>query len=248
MQATDVEEVAQAQSLIIAENALSWNALTSNALTTNALTSNALTTNALTSNALTTNALTSQALRDPLARQLLKYIVGCALKADKHFDLNIDGVLYGFDGQIGLKPTWGDSGGSCDSACKTWVSGCVLSRVNYLGIPVPISIRGSKAELSSDTTERTAYSIREASYYGNIFASPQIRYACLSPGQTSIDRSCGPSLTDCVMTIVGTCDAACDAAKSDGSFPNCRDQGRTTSGKFPSGSTGYPGSVTVFLQ
>ncbi|WP_437585516.1 hypothetical protein [Sorangium sp. So ce1000] len=240
--------VGEAEQGVLVDNALTSNALTSNALTSNALTSNALTSNALTSNALTSNALTSSALQDPLARELLKYVVSCALPRGAHLDINVDGVVYGFDGEIGLHKSWGDAGGSCDNACKTWVSACVLSRLNYLGTPTPISMRGNKGELSSDAAERTAYPTREAAYYGNIFANPPIYYACVSPEQSLIQRVCGPSLDGCVVTVTGTCRDACDKPQSDGSYPNCRDHVRNSSGKFPSGTIAYSSSVTIFLQ
>ncbi|WP_437902302.1 hypothetical protein WME95_27155 [Sorangium sp. So ce327] len=150
----------------------------------------------LVENALTSNALTSSALRDPLARQLLKYVVSCALSSGAHFDVNIDGVVYGFDGELGLHKKWGDTGGSCDNACKTWVSACVLSRINHLGLATPISMRGNKGELSSDSAEQTTYSIREGAYYGNIFANPPICYACVSPEKTSIERCAGHRWTN----------------------------------------------------
>ncbi|WP_437541219.1 hypothetical protein WME97_26455 [Sorangium sp. So ce367] len=241
-------DVDTAEQAAVVDNALTSNALTLNALTSNALTSNALTSNALTSNALTSNALTRSALRDPLARQLLEYVVSCALPRGAHFDIDVDGVVYGFDGGIGLHKNWGDTGGSCDNACKAWVSACVLSRVNYLGIPTPISMRGNHCELSSDSAERTAYATREGAYYGNIFANPPLYFACVSPEQTSIQRVCGPSLDDCVVTVVGNCGDACDKPRSDGSFENCRDHARSASGQFPSGTIAYDGSVTIFLQ
>jgi hypothetical protein len=241
-------DIGAAEQDVLIDNALTSNALTSNALTSNALTSNALTSNALTSNALTSNALTSSALRDPLARQLLKYVVSCALATGAHFDINVDGVVYGFDGELGLHKKWGDSGGSCDNACKAWVSACVLSRINYLGIATPISMRGNKGELSSDSAERIAYPTREGAYYGNIFSSSPIFYACVSPENTSIARVCGSSMDDCVLKVVGTCRDACDKPQSDGSYPNCRDHARDSSGKFPSGTISYSGSVTIFLK
>src|SRR5262245_53374172 len=77
----DVPDAVELHPASLASNALTSNALTSNALTSNALTSNALTSNALTSNALTSNALTSNALTDPNARDVLRYIVSCALTA-----------------------------------------------------------------------------------------------------------------------------------------------------------------------
>ena len=70
--------------------------------TENALTANALTANALTANALTANALTANALRDPLARELLKYVVSCALEEDDELAVRIDGKRYVFPGSRGL--------------------------------------------------------------------------------------------------------------------------------------------------
>jgi hypothetical protein len=244
------EDVGAVQEPATTDNALTANALTANALTANALTANALTANALTANSLMSNSLTAAALtNDASARTVLKYVAGCALPAGAHFDLVINGATYGYDGAIGLAAAWGNAGGSCDNACKTWVSGCVISRLNYLGVPVPISIRGSKAQLSSTTTERQNYPNREATYYGNVFSSPQTILGCLSPGMTTDTRVCGDSIGTCAVHFVGSCDAACDAPKADGSFPNCRDQPRDPiTNKFPAGTLAYPGSVTVFLQ
>jgi hypothetical protein len=93
------------------------------------------------------------------------------------------------------------------------------------------------------------YSVREATYYGNVFASPRRIYGCISPGQTSIERVCGPSLDSCVATIVGPCNTTCDRPDWSGAFPNCRDHQRISGAcTFPSGTVQYPGSVTVFLR
>jgi hypothetical protein len=243
----EAEEVGTAEEAALTANALTANALTANALTANALTANALTANALTANALTANALTANALTDPSARALLKYLVSCALPATSHLDVTIAGTTYGYDGQLGLAPEWGLAGGSCGAACQGWVSGCVLARLNYLGVSVPLSIRGATPALASTLAEQQAYPTREAAYYGNVLSSPQLRYACLSPGASADTRVCGPSLTGCVVTVVGSCADACEPARADGSFPTCRDHVRGAGGAFPSGTLAFPGSVTVFL-
>jgi hypothetical protein len=217
--------------------------VTQNALTANALTANALTANALTANALTANALTA----NPLARQFLKYVVGCALPAGAHLNLALGGQTYGFDGAIGLSPAWGNAGGRCDAGCRGWVSACVLSRLNYLGETVSISLRGSRSELSSSVAERQAYPRREAAYYGDVFASPQVRLGCLPISAPGDPRVCGPTLDGCAVIFVGGCQAVCDAAAADGSFPNCRDRARDASGNFPAGVKAYDASATVFL-
>jgi hypothetical protein len=243
----DGDRVEEDEQEFVTYNALTTNALTTNALTTNALTTNALTTNALTTNALTTNALTMQALEDPAARELLKYVVGCALPSTAELQISIEGQTYTFDGEIGLAPEWGRPWGHCDNQCKQWVSGCVLSRVDYLGEITPISIRGKHKQLSSTPSERAEFPHREAAYYGDIFSHPQLLYACLSPGESTLPRVCGPSIDDCVVDVVGQCDDVCGSVRSDGSFPRCRSSDPDGDGWYDQG-LGYLGSVTVFLH
>jgi hypothetical protein len=212
------EEVGVAEEAALTSNALTSNALTSNALTSNALTSNALTSNALTSNALTSNALTSNALQDPDAREVLKYIVSCALPATA--ELVTPEETY--PGELGLAPEWGEPGGHCDQNCAEWVSACVLSRVDFLGVHVEISIRGDEPALATSPAEQAAYPDREATYFGNIFTAPQQRFACLPPGATEDPRVCGPSIEGCVMSFTAACNEVCAPPSSDGAYNNCR--------------------------
>ncbi|WP_437693234.1 hypothetical protein [Sorangium sp. So ce176] len=244
--AEDAEDAAS--QAVQTHNALTSNALTSNALTADVLTSSALTSSALTAEALSASALTAEALRDPAARTLLKYIASCALPAGERLTVAVDGARLSFPGELGLAPAWGQEGGSCDGACRSWVSGCVLARVNYLGQKVNISVRGDREELEADKTERAAFPTREATYYGDIFAEQPVYKACLPPGASAIPRVCGPSLEACAIEIAGPCDALCDEPTGDGSFPNCRDAVRRPSGKLAVGRTPHPGSVTVFLR
>ena len=252
------EAIATAQEASLTSNSLTSNSLTSNSLTSNSLTSNSLTSNSLTSNSLTSNSLTSNALTDPSARDLLKYVVSCALPAGAHVNVTVQGVTYTYDGQLGLAPEWGQAGGSCDHDCQGWVSACLLARIDYLGQSKQISVRGDDPALNTTQSERSAYNKREATYYGNVFASPQQRYACLSPGKTQIPRVCGPSIQGCVVDVVGSCDDVCGHARSDGSFPDCwnqagddDDQHDHSCGdhdKSPHGASEYHGSITVFLK
>ncbi|AKT40050.1 hypothetical protein [Chondromyces crocatus] len=236
------EVVGEAEQEVVVVNALTSNALTSNALTSNALTSNALTSNALTSNALTSNSLTKAALKDAKARLLLQYITSCALEKGKHFDVKVDGQTYGFDGELGLAPKWGKANGKCDGECRSWVSGCVISRVDYLGQPLQISIRGKHPALSTSLFEWLTYRDREATYYGDIFAKPQQLFACLSPGKTQIPRVCGPSVNNCFLNVVGNCNQACNWLNPDGSYSKCEDNTGYCGGNR------YEGSVTVFRE
>jgi hypothetical protein len=242
------ESVAFTQQPAITNNAITNNAITNNAITNNAITNNAITSNAITNNAITNNAITSTALKDPNARELFKYIVSCALPASDEVDLTIDGVDYSFPGELGLSPNWGKPGGKCDAGCQGWVSACVLARVDYLGQQVKISMRGLHPALNPTPAEAAKYTFREGAYYGNIFKAPndQERYACLSPGNAGLPRVCGPSLSGCVVDVIGPCNHTCVGPKSDGSYINCHDAERVNN-QFPVGSTTYGQSVTVFL-
>jgi len=215
--------------------------ITDNALTMNALTMNALTMNALTMNALTMNALTMNALRDPLARELLKYVVSCALDDGDRVTVRIDGKRYNFDGSLGLAPEWGTDHGWCDGGCQRWVSACVLARVDAAGEKRMISIRGDHPALRPSDMELHRFTDREATYYGNLFVRGKPRFLCLSPGQTSDERVCGDSLADCPMTVVGSCDRACAREGRYDAFDDCSDQGRAGHGHV------YDETVTVFL-
>ncbi|MGK4008848.1 hypothetical protein WMF31_39955 [Sorangium sp. So ce1036] len=248
----DDEEVAEVQQEVIVHNALTRNALTRNALTRNALTRNALTHNALTRNALMGNAFTSEALRDPESRELLSFIVSCALPEDEHVDIEVKGRRYRFRGELGLAPEWGKARGRCDEKCQEWVSACLLSRVNYMGAHVTISLRGNDHALASTRAERRRYDHAEAAYYGNVFLERQRRFACMAPGETSIPRVCGDSLEDCVVDVVGSCDDVCGRPRPDGSFPRCRDREpiRLPFGirVFPPRTEVYKRAITAFLE
>jgi len=234
----DIEETS---SYALSANALSANALSANALSANALSANALSANALSANALSANALTSEALHDPLAREFLKYVVSCALPANKSVTIKVDGQSYTYPGSLGMEPQWGERGGSCDESCQRWVTGCVLARVDHLGVKRMISLRGMNGGLRTTHEEAEAYSVREATYYGNVFAKDKPLFACLSPGQTGDQRVCGDSLDDCPMDVVGSCASACVFEGANGQFDFC-----STSGKAFRPET-YRESVTVFL-
>jgi hypothetical protein len=232
------EDVSTAAEAMETENALTENSLTQNSLTVNSLTVNSLTVNSLTVNSLTVNSLVMDALAQPASRTVLKYIVGCALPAGAHIDLDIDGTTYGYDGQLGLAPSWTVEGGSCDSTCQSWVSSCVIARLNYYGQVVPLSVRGGA--LTAPPAEQTSYPNRDAVYFGNIFANPQIRYACIPDGG-SLARVCGPSgAASCTgVSYVGSCSSLCDAPAADGSFANCH---------ASAGGQLFSSAISVFLQ
>jgi hypothetical protein len=257
--ANDEQEVLDANDNHLSPDALGGNALGGNALGGNALGGNALGGNALGGNALGGNSLTSEslnndanivkALEDPLARELFKYIVSCALPAGEQVDVTVQGTNYEFDGALGVAPEWGEPGAQCGEDCRGWVSACVIARLDYLQQPETISLRGQNSGLKSTPQERASYSHIEATYYGDIFSDPKEIYACLPPGKTSIPRVCGPSLDTCVVKVQGSCEDLCGRQRKDGSYPNCREAAPPAKkcGGQKKGEM-HVGSVTVFLQ
>jgi hypothetical protein len=235
------DELDTAVSSAITDNALSANALSANALSANALSANALSANALSANALSANALIANALRDPLAREFLKYVVSCALEDGDEIAVRVDGNRYRFKGSLGLAPEWGESRGSCDGDCQRWVSACVLARVDFAGVKRPISLRGEHRALRPDPGELRDYRIAEGAYFGNLFVKNQPRYLCLAPGLDSNERVCGPSLKDCPMTVVGSCEDACAHMGPNRSFAECSTSGEAGRRRV------YEETITVFL-
>ena len=214
---------------IVQQMTMTENSLTENGLTTNGLTTNGLTTNGLTTNGLTTNGLVMSELEENAAAPLfLKYVVSCALPAGQSLSLVINGARTVFYGQLGLAPEWASDTGYCDATCRAWMSACILARVNYLGVTVPLSMRGPTPVLASSSGERTAYPLSEATYYGDIFTSPQQRFACRTPGSSLISRVCGGDgidTTGCVVDVVDTCDNVCNYLDPvEGYYQNCKDR------------------------
>jgi hypothetical protein len=204
-------------------------------------TSNALTANALTANALTANALTANGLKDPLGRQLLKYVVSCALDDKDSITMSIDGKSYTFPGGLGLAEEWGKKGGKCDGECQRWVSACVLSRVDFLGVEEIISVRGANPALKTDWREFFQYPNAEGTYFGNIFAPGMPMYGCVAPGKDEIPRVCGPSIDNCPMKIVGSCEKVCGSRTFSGAFVDCSSSGNARKPEI------FHESISVFL-
>jgi hypothetical protein len=239
------------------------NALTPNALTPNALTPNALTPNALTPNALTPNALSPSALaaiqaptqEGALSRQLLKYTVGCALDPVQSFtfswtDSKKKVHTETYSGILGLAPSWATQ--PLTGAAQAWVSACLASRVNWYGISVTISSRGSHPGLNkSGSSELTTFGMAEGAFWGNLFSSTPYVFAChYSPNRDysrSQSRDCAAghlnpngSLVECgIVDIAGACESLCQPLTNSGQYyPTCV------------GPDGMPSSavITTFLM
>ncbi|WP_438006782.1 hypothetical protein WME89_50930 [Sorangium sp. So ce321] len=222
-----------------AVNALNPNALNPNALNPNALNPNALNPNALNPNALNPNALS--AIRDPgqagaLSRQLLSYVVGCALTPAQSFIFSwtdLAGSVHEeiYTGLLGLAPSWSDKPlGQTD---QQWVSACLASRTNWYGVSVTISSRGSHAAIDkTGTPELSTYTRQEGAFWGNLFGPSPYLNACHDEVShaRSLSRECaaghlddGGGVQECGMIhIVGLCDSHCLPLNQRGMYyPSC---------------------------
>lgn len=240
-----VDELEEEEHGSVSQPAFTRNAFTRNALSASALTADdrviaALVRTPLTSEAIAREPVLMSALRDPLSREFMAYAVSCALPEGASVSVSIDGERHDFEGQLGLADRWGKRNGHCNADCKGWVSACMLARVNHLGETVPLSMRAKDKALSSGAEERSAFPSREGAYYGDVFARPQLRFACTSPGSTLIRRVCGGTGEDtegCVVDVLGGCDKLCSNEAKDGSFRSCKGGGRT-----------IPAAVTIFRE
>lgn len=174
---------------IIVEAALNANGLAPESLAPGA---GGLDLRALGDRALAPGALdpaAAAAIQDPgaagdLARRLLRYAAGCALTPAQSVEFawtGLDGAAHAesWHGVLGLASAWAAQ--PLDPAGRQWVTACLASRVNALGITVPLSSRGTHAALGSTLAERTSYATREGAFFGDLFAeAPQV-HACFDP-------------------------------------------------------------------
>jgi|JI7StandDraft_1071085.scaffolds.fasta_scaffold84964_2 hypothetical protein len=213
--------VSEPDDICVAERKLAANKLATNRIALNRIALNRISLNGLLGRTLPEVALTSDSLAASLApdaladedtASLLEYTVSCALAPDQAVDVVVDGDIRTFPGSLGLAPAWGTPEGACDGTCMGWVSACLLARTNFKGESVPISLLGGHPGLEPTADESIAFPVEEATYFGDLFASPVTMYACLPAGETAAVRTCGSDTAGCPIDVVGACDDVCDAA------------------------------------
>jgi hypothetical protein len=242
-------------------SALNANALNANALNANALYPGALTPDMLGVAALgptTLGASALAALQDPtqsgeLSRQLLKYTVSCAFDDTQSFSftwVNASGVSHQetYPGLLGLATGWATH--TLDEPGQAWVSACLASRINYYGIPVQLSSRGSAPALAAGSDELAAFPMEEGAFWGNLFTGSPAVYACDDPTDDthsrSLSRECAAghvgtsgALESCgIIQRVGSCDDRCAPLAADSFHPSCAPPGGASTSRV----------ITVFLQ
>lgn len=197
------------------------NAIATNGIATNGIALNGIATNGIATNQLSNNLYliaTTNLMSTDEGREVLKYVIGCAIPVGTTLQGTSGGVTYQFPGEIGLAPSWLRR--SLRDSEQRWVSACLLARVNRFGVPVSISIRGSSSALAVSGSEAQDYTVEEGAFYGNVFTGdegPQVWNACQGKDQAAGDtgtlalRDCAqpdpahPGLTLCGFNFAGDC-------------------------------------------
>ena len=197
------------------------------------------TENRLATNRLATNGLSEVSSIDDLkamasddgGRELLTYMISCALPEGQSLTVETDSGTYTFDGLIGLAPNWTTTPLSLED--RRWVSACLLARVNYYGVTVHISMRGDSPALAITSEEGADYPLYEGAFWGDLFADgTQDKNACISAYKATDPqvgdmplRQCtvptGDGTTWCDFTAAGTCEDVCSGLDGENGFTTC---------------------------
>jgi hypothetical protein len=236
---TEEPSLGEVSSGLVTDNRLIANTLSQNRLIANTLAGNKLAGTRLSDNRLTLNDSAADLLATEDGREVLSFIVSCALDEATTVVGEFGGDTFEFFGDLGLAQSWLDH--PLKNEGKGWVSACLFARVNASAIPVPISLRGPHKRLTADDDEKTTWNLQEGAFYGNYFTDDdEIDWnACRGSDQSTseiaglISRDCAEpdgntGLTMCGFKYAGDCgdfaeDHACKSFDEDGTFyKKCR--------------------------
>lgn len=220
---------------------------TTNKITVNKITVNKITVNQLATARLAASSLDGHEMLDTAdRRELLTYIVSCALPAGQALTLtDAGGTTYQFPGSIGLAPAWTTRAPTVSE--RRWVTACLLARTNLYGVSVPISMRhDTNPALAATPTEVAEFNMVEGAFYGDLFQESPVMYACSAKSWTEATperpRACALSAdgvtTDCGFTYTGACN---------GTKHPCQDKSPPF-GTCAGGAVTYPEVVTIYMQ
>lgn len=214
-------DVNEAEESTRTQGVLEGNQIATNGIATNGVALNGIATNGIATNQISNNLYliaSTNLLSTTEGRDILKYVVSCAIPKGVTLIGEHQSVTYEFDGDIGLAPAWIERG--LRESEQRWVSACLISRVNRFGVPVSISIRGSHPALKVSVSEARDYKVQEGAFFGNVFRAvdePIIWNACRGEGQAAGDsgtldlRDCAepdpanPGQTLCGFKYAGDC-------------------------------------------
>jgi hypothetical protein len=164
----DSEEYEETESAVMSANRLAGNKLQASKVAGSKLGAGAMSAAVLSQ---------SELARTADGRDVLSYIVSCALPDGAQTSATVGGVRYTFAGSIGLAAGWATRIPTVSE--RRWVTACVLARTNLYGVSVQLSMRGSHEALAGSLAETLGYLLVEGAFYGDLFdpTGPQL-YAC----------------------------------------------------------------------
>ncbi|MBA2542493.1 MAG: hypothetical protein H0V17_22820 [Deltaproteobacteria bacterium] len=171
-------------------NAISFADVTANQAAINELGSKKFSLN----NAAAVSMLSSQG-----SREVLEYLVGCALPAGQAFTVHAAGTTYTFAGDVGLAKSWKST--KLSAKQQRWISACMFARINNQDQLLKISMRGPHHALHVTSAETSRFTQEEGVYYGNLFTGelPIVGWSCRGKAQAQGEGSEGSALSyrDC---------------------------------------------------
>ncbi|HKX83802.1 MAG TPA: hypothetical protein VJL58_06270, partial [Pyrinomonadaceae bacterium] len=105
-----------------------------------------------------------------VGREVLGFIVSCALPEGSTFVTNVGSGNIEFLGELGLADEWLTH--PLKKAGRGWVSACLFARINDSNLPLPISLRGQQQSLFASADEKAGWTLEEGSFYGDYFVAP----------------------------------------------------------------------------
>jgi hypothetical protein len=233
----ETDSLGETNSAVVIDNRLAANRLAANRLAANRLAANRLAANRLAANRLELDPDgSSELITTPEGREVLSFIISCAIPDGVTLVGEHAGTTYEFFGELGLAPRWEKR--PLDRKGKGWVSACLFSRVNANNVAIPISLRGPHSQLAATPDEKTNWSLEEGAFYGDYFTAPDepidwiaCRGRDQAAGETGglVERDCAepdpanPGKTYCGFKYAGDCGAwatqrACKKFKVAGTY------------------------------
>lgn len=163
-------------------------------------------------------------------RDVLDYIVRCALGPDETIAAHHAGQTYLFHGALGLARGWIARALTPDE--QGLVAACLYAHVNHFGIPVAISMRFPGTGVGADPVEVAEYPVLEGAFMGEYFVASGADielYACQGDSYdvasvNSDDRDervCTDAGIDSGFTVVGRCREVCESYEPGYGWRDC---------------------------
>jgi hypothetical protein len=139
------------------------------------------------------------------SREVLSYLISCALPAGQSFNITSGGATYTFAGDIGLAKSWKSV--KLTTKQQRWISACMFARINNQGQLMKISLRGPHHALHVTQAETSRFSLEEGVYYGNLFTGqmPIVGWSCRGKHQAAGEGPEGSAMSyrDCAEPSFG---------------------------------------------